>query len=211
MKKRQLRNVFSSLENARNRKGLLPLNIQLFADGDDDGNDKEKDPNNKDNDDKTDWKALYEKMKNEKDKASKEASEFKKQLKAKETDEEKKAREDKERQEEIDKILLENKTYRLANELSKGDTFTSDEVQKIVEARQNEDDTAFATALNEIIKAKLEAQKTQLMKEFKRNPNIPGGSNDGGSGSDSATELAKRLGSNNKTPSKERFGSYFGK
>lgn len=208
MKKAKLRSVFSSLENAKRNKGLLPLNIQLFAGEGDDGDGKEKDPN-KEKDDNTDWKALYEKMKADKDKASKEASDYKKQLREKETEDEKKAREDKELLDEIEKIKLENKSYRLANELSKGDNFTSEEVQKIVEARQNDDDVAFATALNEIIKAKLEAQKTQIINEYKRNPNVPGGSNGGGSKDDSATELAKRLGSNNKTPSKEKFGSYF--
>lgn len=207
MKKRNLQAVFSSLERTNKRKGLLPLNIQLFAGEGDDG-DGDKDPNN---DDKTDYKALYEKMKAEKDKASKEASDYKKALKAKESDEERKAREDKERQEEIDKILLENKTYRLANELSKGDTFTNEEVQKIVEARQNDDDVAFASALNEIIKAKLEAQKTEIIKEFKRNPNVPGGSNKGGSNDETLNDFAKNLANRGKTQNKEKFGSYFNK
>ena len=110
MKKRNLQNVFSSLERTRN---LLPLKLQLFGDdGEGDG---------KGGQEEIDYKALYEKTKAEKDKASKEASDYKKALKAKETAEETKAREDEskriEMEENMAKILKENQTFKLQNHL----------------------------------------------------------------------------------------------
>ena len=68
----------------------LALKIQLFADEENDNGSQEEE--------KIDYKALYEKTKAEKDKASKEASDFKKQLREKETAEEAQKREQQEKQ-----------------------------------------------------------------------------------------------------------------
>lgn len=180
------------------KKSLLPLNIQMFGDGEDGAEEQE-----------VDYKALYEKTKKEKDKASKEASEYKKALQAKETEDEQKARLEQERQTEIEEIIRQNKSYKLANELSKGDNFTSDEVQKLVEARQSDDDSVFAQVLNEIIKAKLEAQKTQIISEYKRNPNVPGGSNN--NNNDTVVETVRGIAKQGTKPNRDRFGSYLRK
>lgn len=201
MKKRNLQNVFSNLERTKNQKKLLPLNIQLFADGDDDGNQE------------VDYKALYEKTKAEKDKASKEASEYKKALKAKETEEETKAREDEtkriEMEENMAKILKENQTFRLQNHLQKGNVLNSEDISKLVEARYSDNDETFASTLNEIIKKKIDEKEASLREEFKRNGRVPNGSGNNSS-TDDDVEFAKRLAEKHKArPNREKFSQYF--
>ena len=202
MKKRNLQNVFSSLERTRN---LLPLKLQLFGDdgeGDGEGSQEE-----------IDYKALYEKTKAEKDKASKEASDYKKALKAKETAEETKAREDEskriEMEENMAKILKENKTFKLQNHLQKGNVLNSEDISKIVEARYSDNDETFALTLNEIIKKKIDEKEASLREEFKRNGRVPSGSGEGSS-SNETEEFAKNLANKYKTkPNREKFSKYF--
>ena len=201
MKKRNLQNVFSTLERTNNQKKLLPLNIQLFADGDDDGNQE------------VDYKALYEKTKAEKDKASKEASDYKKALKAKETAEETKAREDEtkriEMEENMAKILKENQTFRLQNHLQKGNVLNSEDISKLVEARYSDNDETFASTLNEIIKKKIDEKEASLREEFKRNGRVPNGSGNNPS-TDDDVEFAKKLAEKHKArPNREKFSQYF--
>ena len=205
MKKRNLQNVFSSLERTNNQKKLLPLKLQLFGDdGEGDG---------KGGQEEIDYKALYEKTKAEKDKASKEASDYKKALKAKETEEETKAREDErkriEMEENMAKILKENKTFKLQNHLQQGNVLNSDDISKIVEARYSDNDENFAKTLNEIIKKKIEEKEASLREEFKRNGRVPSGSGDGSS-TNETEEFAKNLANKYKTrPNREKFSKYF--
>lgn len=194
MKKRNLKNVFSSLERTGN---LLPLRLQLFTEGDQE----------------VDYKALYEKTKAEKDKASKEASDYKKALKAKETAEETKAREDEtkriEMEENMAKILKENQTFRLQNHLQKGNVLNSEDISKIVEARYSDNDETFASTLNEIIKKKVDEKEATLREEFKRNGRVPNGSGNSNS-NDDASDFAKKLAEKHKTrPNREKFSQYF--
>lgn len=202
MKKRNLQNVFSSLERTRN---LLPLKLQLFGDdGEGDG---------KGGQEEIDYKALYEKTKAEKDKASKEASDYKKALKAKETAEETKAREDEskriEMEENMAKILKENQTFKLQNHLQKGNVLNSEDISKIVEARYSDNDETFASTLNEIIKKKIDEKEASLREEFKRNGRVPSGSGEGSS-SNETEEFAKNLANKYKTkPNREKFSKYF--
>lgn len=201
MKKRNLQNVFSSLERTNNQKKLLPLKLQLFGD---DG---------KGGQEEIDYKALYEKTKAEKDKASKEASDYKKALKAKETEEETKAREDEskriEMEENMAKILKENQTFKLQNHLQQGNVLNSEDISKIVEARYSDNDENFAKTLNEIIKKKIEEKEASLREEFKRNGRVPSGSGKGSS-TNETEEFAKNLANKYKTrPNREKFSKYF--
>ena len=200
MKKRNLQNVFSSLERT---KSLLPLRLQLFGDEGEDG------------DQEPDYKALYEKAKAEKDKASKEASDFKKRLKEKETAEETKNREDEskriEMEENIAKLIKENQEYKLKSNLSKDNILTAEEIGKIVEARFSEDDSVFADTINQIIKTKLEQKEQTLRDEFKRNGRVPNGSSDSNNSNGQAVDFVKNLAEKKSQRNKGDFSSYFGK
>lgn len=198
MKKRNLQNVFSSLERTRN---LLPLRLQLFTEGDGEG------------DQEVDYKALYEKTKAEKDKASKEASDYKKALKAKETEEETKAREDEAKRLEVEenlaKLMKENQIFKLQNQLQKGNVLSSDDINKIVEARYTDDDSAFANTLNEIITNKIKEKEASLRDEFKRTGRVPNGSSNNNQNNDDV-EFAKKLAEKHKTrPNRDKFSQFF--
>lgn len=188
--KRNSKNVLRDLTQ-KNHK-LLPLNLQLFAEGGDEDTSKD--------DEQIDYKALYEKAKAEKDKASKEASDYKKALKAKETEEEAKKREkeenDKKFMEDLEKLKQENRIYKFKNELSKGGFLDAEDIENLSKVRLDEDDSNFAKTLNSIIDKKLKSQKEDLMKEFKRTGRVPDGSS--GGDNDSALDLAKRLAQLNK-------------
>lgn len=182
------------------QKNLLPLKLQLFAENDNEGQEE------------IDYKALYEKTKAEKDKASKEASDYKKALKAKETEEETKAREDEtkrlELEENMAKILKENQTFKLKNHLQEGNVLNSEDVSKIVEARYTDNDEFFAKTLNEIISKKIQEKESAIREEFKRAGRVPTGSND--VKTDDASDFAKNLAEKFKTrPSREKYSQYF--
>lgn len=177
------------------------LNIQLFA--------GENDDNPKDNDDKVDYKALYEKTKAEKDKASKEASDYKKQLKDKMTDDEKKANDELEREKQINEIIKENKRLKLSNSLSKDNVLSNEEIETLVNARYSDNDGEFADALIKLVKSKLEKQKTDITNEYKKNPKLPSGSNDG-SKNDDITNMAKEIAKSKTQNQSKKFDTYFG-
>lgn len=181
-----------------NKTRLLPIRLQLFAEGEEEQ--------------EVDYKALYEKMKSEKDKASKEASDFKKKLRDKETAEETKAREEEAEkikvQEDLAKLIKENQIYKLKSNLAKDSVLNGDEIDKIVEARLGEDDSNFAKVLNDIIKKKLADKESAVLKELKRTGRTPNGSTNENN-SNEAEDMAKRIAQNKANRNKNRFDSYF--
>ncbi len=169
-------------------KKLLPFNIQLFADGDEP-------------EVEIDYKELYLKAKAEKDKASKEASDYKKALKSLESEEQTKKREleaeTQRQQEEMENLKRENRLFKFKSEISKGGYFDSEDIENLTNARLNDNDTDFAEIINQIVEKKLKKQKEDLMTEFKRNGRIPNGSSGGSSTEDSVLEMVKRIAKQN--------------
>lgn len=202
MKETKGLNGLAFMQNGRK----LPLNIQMFADPTDDGQ------GGQDGDGDVDYKAEYERMKAdlekakaEKDKASKEASDFKKQLRAKESDEEAKARQEEEKKQEYENMIAENKRMRLERDLSKGNVFTSEEIEKLCEARITEDNGEFAKTLNELIKLKLETQKNELLKEYKKGFKMPSGSSNEDEIDEDVQALIDKSKSSSTDKARERF------
>ena len=175
----------------------LALKIQLFAD--------EENDNGSPQEEKIDYKALYEKTKAEKDKASKEASDFKKQLREKETAEEAQKREQQEKQNEIDNIIMENQKMKFEKSLTKDNAFTSEEANRICEAKFSNNNDDFTKILSDIVKAKVEAKETELRNEFRRNAKFPGGT----SGNDSIDEDVQSLIDKNKNNASTKAREYF--
>lgn len=119
----------------------------------------------------------YDSVKTKVDKYSSEIAELKKQLKAKQTDDEKKAEEEKEQAQRFANLQDKLATYELKGELQKSGTFTSEEVDKIVELKN--DTTKMLNKISEIVKAKIEEAKKNAIVEFTKGT-VVGGS--GGSG-----------------------------
>lgn len=200
--------------------GFIPLNIQMFAGEENtaaNGNEIEKETYTKE--EYESLKKQLEKAKADKDKASKEAGDFRKQLRDKQTDEEKIAEERQQRENQYAQAIAENRKYKLTDVLAKENNFTHAEATQIAEVFVDEN-TSFediAKVLNDIVKGKLEGQKSTLMNEYKRGGRYPGETTKGGTtdNENSAELIAKRLGSNERTraskSSKEKFGMYFGK
>ena len=94
---------------------------------------------------------------------------------------------------------------KLERDLSKGNIFTSEEVEKLCDARMAEDNSEFAKALNELIKSKLEAQKAELLKEYKKGFTKPGGSSDSDSIDDDVQAIIDKNKSSSTTKAREHF------
>lgn len=196
----------------------LPLNIQLFAD-ETSNNETEETKETYTKEEYEDLKRQFEKAKADKDKASKEAGDYRKQLRDKQTDEEKLEAERQQRETQFAQAVAENRKYKLTDALAKDNNFTHAEATKIADILAKEDASFddIASVLNEIVKTKLEGQKSSLMTEYKRNGRYPGEATKGGNAEDESgvEALAKKLGASEKArtskESKDRFGMYFGK
>lgn len=164
------------MEFCKAQKCLLPLNIQLFAEGD--GNDGGTTQ-------KTYSEEEYNKLKASFDKTSSELAEAKKQAKAKMSEDEKKAQE----QEEVNKKLAEYESkfedYALKEELLKGNVFTSEEIENII--KQKADKPTLLKTIMTLFNSKIENIKKEAVAEFMKSSDV-GGSNGGKSSTDKDVE-----------------------
>lgn len=197
------------------KKLLLPLNIQLFADGGDGGN---GDGGNGGNPpapktySEEEYKKLqdeYAKMKASFDKASSDLADEKKKAKAKMSDDEKKKLEDDEKDKKFKEMETELNKLKLKTSISK--SFEESEVDGIVEAIISND----VSKLSELIVKSHEDFKKKTMeeakKEFSKSSKIPGG--DGGNdGDDEETkkisELAKQQSAKKATTENKAWDNY---
>lgn len=195
------------------KKLLLPLNIQLFADGDGgNGGDGGNPPAPKTYSEE-EYKKLQDelgKMKASFDKASSDLADEKKKNKAKMSEDEKKKLEDEEKDKKFKEMETELNKLKLKNSLSK--TFEESEIEGIVEAIVSNDTAKLADL---IVKSHEEFKKKTMeeaKKEFSKSSNIPGGSGDGKEDDDENTktvaELAKTQSSKKPTTENKAWDNY---
>lgn len=173
--------------SVKNRRGLmLPLNIQLFADGDgDNGNGGGTPP-------KTYSEEEYNKMKAAFDKASSELAEAKKKEKAKMSEEEKKKAENEEKAKEFESMKKELKQMKLSKSLSK--VFTdSEECEGIANAFIEDDIEKVIELISKSQENFRKQVETEAKSKFSKSAKIPGAADDdSGSEKSKIAELAKK-------------------
>lgn len=170
----------------KERRNLLPLNIQLFAEGDsksvetNSSTEVEETPKIK-----TYSENEYNALKSALDKANAEAKKSKDALRARLSDDEKAKEAEDLRAKEHEQIKQELRELKLSNALISGG-FTQEETEKLVELRVNDDDTAFAKYLTDLRKNIVETTTQTTRKTFSQENHIPGGT----SGDETATSRA---------------------
>ena len=194
------------------KKLLLPLNIQLFADGDGgNGGDGGNPPAPKTYSEE-EYKKLQDelgKMKASFDKASSDLADEKKKNKAKMSEDEKKKLEDEEKDKKFKEMETELNKLKLKNSLSK--TFEESEIEGIVEAIVSNDTAKLAEL---IVKSHEEFKKKTMeeaKKEFSKSSNIPGGSGDGKDDDEETkkiSELAKQQSAKKATTENKAWDNY---
>ena len=174
-------------------KLLLPLNIQMFADGDggngDGGNPPEPKTYSED-----EYKKIQDelsKMKASFDKASSDLAEEKKQNKAKMSEDEKRKVEDEEKQKRFDEMETKLKKYELKASLSK--CFEETEIDEIVEAVVSNDTSKLAELISKSQEAYKKKVQDEAKKEFSKSAKIPGGNGSGDDNEDENTKLIQEL------------------
>ena len=168
-------------ENER-KKFLVPLNIQMFADGDEGG----------DGNPKTYSEEEYNKMKAAFDKASSELAEAKKKEKAKMSEEEKKKAESEEKDKEFESVKKELKQMKLSKSLSK--VFTeAEECEAIAQALIDDDTDKVVELISKSQENFRKKVEEEAKSKFSKSAKVPGAadSDDGGENSKFA-ELAKK-------------------
>ena len=152
------------------REKLIPLNIQLFADGDGDGSSETSKTYSQEEMDKI--IADLEKIKKANDNLSKENADYKRKTKEKMSEEEKKAKE----QEEKDKLLADAQKELLSIKISKEFMvagFDEKSTAEIVETFNTGDSIAFAKALSTHIQKLVENVRKEEKENFQRSSKIP--------------------------------------
>lgn len=162
---------------------MLPLNIQMFADGDSGSDGGTETP-------KTYSEEEYNKMKAAFDKASSELAEAKKKEKAKMSEEEKKKAELEEKNKEFENMKKELKQMKLSKSLSK--VFTeAEECEGIVNAFIEDD---LDKAIELIVKSQDNFKKKveeEAKKKFSSSATIPGATGNGNDGSGDTSKIAE--------------------
>lgn len=184
------------------RKLLLPLNIQMFADGDGGTGDGGNPPAPKTYSEE-EYKKLQDelnKMKNSFDKASSDLAEEKKKNKAKMSEDEKRKADDEEKQKRFDEMETKLKKYELKASLSK--CFEETEIDEIVDAVVSNDTNKLAELISKSHEAYKKKVQDEAKKEFSKSAKIPGGNNSGEDGDENSKmieELAKAQSGGNKS------------
>ena len=194
------------------KKLLLPLNIQLFADGDGgNGGDGGNPPAPKTYSEE-DYKKLQDelgKMKASFDKASSDLADEKKKNKAKMSEDEKKKLEDEEKDRKFKEMETELNKLKLKNSLSK--TFEESEIEGIVEAIVSNDTAKLAELITKSHEEFKKKTMEEAKKEFSKSSNIPGGSGDGKDDDEETkkiTELAKQQSAKKATTENKAWDNY---
>lgn len=183
-------------------KLLLPLTIQMFADGDS-GEGEGGNPPAPKTYSEDEYKKIQEelsKMKASFDKASSDLAEEKKKNKAKMSEDEKRKADDEEKQKRFDEMETKLKKYELKASLSK--CFEETEIDEIIEAIVLNDTTKLADLISKSHEAYKKKVQDEAKKEFSKSAKIPGGNNEGeddDENSKAIAELAKTQSGGNKT------------
>lgn len=173
------------------RKFLLPLNIQLFADGDGDGGDGGS-PKTYSEEEYKKVQDELAKMKASFDKTSSELAAEKKKAKEKLSEEEKKRLEGEEKEKQFAEMQKELKQMKLSKNLSK--VFTDEgECEAIAKAFMDDDIDKVIELIgksHENFKKKVEEEAKS---KFSKSAKVPGAADHNGDGDDSKiAELAKK-------------------
>lgn len=176
----------------KKKNGLLPLNIQLFADGDSgaDGNGGDNTPPQ----DKTYSQDEYNKLKAQLDKVNAENKKYKDADKARMSEEEKRAEKEKEEQEQREAMIKENRQLKMSAKLASGG-FSEQEIKDLIDLRLNDDDVKFTDYLVNLRKGIYDNAEKTAKEKYTQSNYVPGGQ--GGSGESEASARAKNFGNSN--------------
>lgn len=186
------------MKNYKKTNELLPLKIQLFAEGGNgsgNGNEKTFTEN--------EVVEREKKLKARIDELSKIEKEYKQYKDSQLTEEEKRAKELQDRDNLIEQYRNQIENSELKEELLKDGTFTIEEANKIIQAKGNKGE--LAKILNSIVATKLVEAKKQWEQSLSDNSRGVGGGT--GNGKDSvAVQKAKSF--NKKTEDKVQWGNF---
>lgn len=165
------------------KKLLVPLDIQMFAEGSSEGG--EENP-------KTYSEEEYNKMKAAFDKASSELAEAKKKAKDKLSEDEKKRLESEEKEKEFENVKKELKQMKLSKSLSK--VFTeAEECEGIAQALIDDDVDKVIDLISKSQENFRKKVEEEAKLKFSKSAKIPGAADDNGGGENSKiAELAKK-------------------
>ncbi len=179
---------------------MIPLNVQLFAEPNNDngGNGGGNDPQPK-----TYSEEEYNKLKASFDKTSSELAEAKKREKAKMSEEEKKTQE----QEEVNKKLAEYESkfedYALKEELLKGNIFTTEEIDKVIKAKN--DKPALLKTIMELFNSKVDNIKKEAVADFMKSSNVGGGHAKGNNSDQDVQDYIESKKNDRTSKAREKF------
>lgn len=163
------------MEKQNKTRGMIPLNIQLFAEpssndgGGNPDNGKGNEPQTK-----TYTEEEYNKLKSSFDKTASEIAELKKQLKAKQTDDEKKAEEEAEKEKQYNELVKQNKEMKIANKLATAG-YSEKDIQTLSKPILEGDVDALCTVLSDLRKTMTEEITKAAQDQFNKSSKIPGG------------------------------------
>lgn len=182
------------------KKLLLPLNIQLFADGEGEG--EGGTPKTYSEEEYKKIQEDYAKMKASFDKASSELAEEKKRNKAKMSEDEKRKADDEEKQKQFDEMSKKLKRFELKASLSK--SFADTEIDDIVEAIIENDSNKLAELISKSHEEYKKKVTEEAKKTFSKSSKVPGGNGEGQDDEDEKTKLIEDLA---KSQSKDKTNS----
>lgn len=182
------------------KKLLLPLNIQLFADGEGEG--EGGTPKTYSEEEYKKIQEDYAKMKASFDKASSELAEEKKRNKAKMSEDEKRKADDEEKQKQFDEMSKKLKRFELKASLSK--SFADTEIDDIVEAIIENDSNKLAELISKSHEEYKKKVTEEAKKTFSKSSKVPGGNGEGQDDEDEKTKLIEELA---KSQSKDKTNS----
>ena len=182
------------------KKLLLPLNIQLFADGEGEG--EGGTPKTYSEEEYKKIQEDYAKMKASFDKASSELAEEKKRNKAKMSEDEKRKADDEEKQKQFDEMSKKLKRFELKASLSK--SFADTEIDDIVEAIIENDSNKLAELISKSHEEYKKKVTEEAKKTFSKSSKVPGGNGEGQDDEDEKTKLIEDLA---KSQSKDKPNS----
>ncbi len=191
------------------KKKFIPLNIQLFADGDgsdNGGNENTTPPKTYTQEEYDRIIAERDKYKKANDNLSSENAQYKKDAKNKLTEEEKKAQADKEK----DDLLAETRKELLGMKMTKEFLvagFSDEQNSSIIEAYNKGDGVEFAKLISKEIKVLIENAKKEAKEEFSRSSTLP--PNGTGNQKDAEDPLVKGYLERKKTNSASNARDYY--
>lgn len=192
----------------------LPLNIQLFAEGNDgSGNADNTGNNNPQSAPKTyseeEYKKLQDdlaKMKASFDKASSELADSKRQIKEKMSEEEKKKLEDAEKSQKF--VEMEKELQRLKMKSVLASSFEEKDIDEITEAVISNDYNKVVDLIAKVQNEFKTKAENEAKLKFSKSGKIPGGNDNGSGEDDKIAELAKAQSSKKGNPNNDAWNKF---